>query len=268
MKIINEWRNRDWAWVVGILTGIIIIILTWRLNDKDSVVNIISMFASGASIILAAVAIIQSTIYNSSSNELNVKMTEKLSILENNIEVVKENILKNASDIIENAPIADDIKEDMKNDLVKNIIDDEYFKQNHVASAYMIEKIIYDKCKSIYSENYKIKVPEEDKYAGDYGYDIVLENELKKVFIVIKVWTRPMNAKIEEVLAKLNQTIINKSYKEEKTIIPVLIIISNNINPGLRYHISKHKCDNKIILLSHDEILNISDDKFKEKLDI
>ncbi|HFD2039958.1 TPA: hypothetical protein ACF2DA_001561 [Clostridium perfringens] len=101
----KNWTNRDWGWLTSILVGIIIIILTWRLNDNDNIVNIISMFASGASIILAVVAIVQSTIYNSSSNELNAKMTEKLSLLENNVEFVKENILNNANKIIERAPI-------------------------------------------------------------------------------------------------------------------------------------------------------------------
>ena len=43
----KNWTNRDWGWLTSILVGIIIIILTWRLNDNDNIVNIISMFEIG-----------------------------------------------------------------------------------------------------------------------------------------------------------------------------------------------------------------------------
>ncbi|SHH56938.1 hypothetical protein [Clostridium intestinale] len=114
MKLLKDWRNRDWCWIVSILIGIIIVVLTWRLNDNSSVVNIISMFASGASIILAVVAIVQSTLYNTSSNELNSKMTEKLSLIENTMEIVKDNILRNTNTIIDNSPIPKEEKEELK----------------------------------------------------------------------------------------------------------------------------------------------------------
>lgn len=114
MKIIRDWRTRDSIWIISILIGIIIAILTWRLNDKDNVVNIISMFASGASIILAIVAIIQSTIYNSSSSELYARMTEKISVLQSDVGLMRDNILRSTNTIIDKSPIPKDEKEELK----------------------------------------------------------------------------------------------------------------------------------------------------------
>ncbi|MDH5091441.1 hypothetical protein [Clostridium perfringens] len=152
----KNWTNRDWGWLTSILVGIIIIILTWRLNDNDNIVNIISMFASGASIILAVVAIVQSTIYNSSSNELNAKMTEKLSLLENNVEFVKENILNNANKIIERAPIDEDIKQEIKNDL-SNSIEENRRNINTFFSEYVIEDLVYNRFVKVYGNTYDVK---------------------------------------------------------------------------------------------------------------
>lgn len=117
----KKWTNRDWCWLVSILIMIIIIILTWKLNSNDNVVNIISMFASGASIVLAIVAIVQSTIYNNSSNELYTRMTEKLSILENNMEFVKDKFVNGTSEIIDKSPIDKDEKEELKRRVVETL---------------------------------------------------------------------------------------------------------------------------------------------------
>jgi Growth inhibitor len=59
MKLL-KLNERDYKWLIFILVIIIGVVLTWRLNDNDSVVNIISMFSSGASISLAIIAIIYS----------------------------------------------------------------------------------------------------------------------------------------------------------------------------------------------------------------
>lgn len=258
MKIVKDWRDRDWLWIISILLGIIIIILTWRLNDN--VVNIISMFASGASIILAVVAIVQSTIYNNSSNELNAKMTEKLSILENNIELVKNNILSNANEVIDNAPIKEDIKEDMKLDL-KTIVNDEYFVKNRIASAYVFEKIMYDKFKDAYSENYKIQ---NNVRTGMSEIDTILENDSKIIFIELKVWSQPRKEMLRQTINRINKVKREINNPNKKEIIPILIIISDNFNyPEL---IEDH--DIKIVEFKQNELLNIDINKFKQKINI
>ncbi|GEM_PF-2998944 len=260
VNIIKEWRNRDWIWVISILLGIIIIILTWRLNDKDNVVNIISMFASGASIILAVVAIVQSTIYNSSSNELYARMTEKLSSLENNVELVKSNILNNASEVIDNAPIKEEIKEEMKLSL-ENVINDEYYLNNNVASAYVIEKIIYDKFKYAYSENYKVR---SNIRIGRSEVDSILESDSKIIIVELKVWSQPKIPMLKQAINKINDFQDKVDNPNKKEIIPILIIVSND--PKYRRLIENSSVN--IVYFTQNELLNISNNEFKQKINI
>jgi hypothetical protein len=96
-----KWDERDYKWLIFILLGIIGLILTWRLNDNASVVNIISMIASGSSIALAVMAMIQSTIYNDRSNDTYVAITEKLSKLEHNTDDIKKGIMDKINTVIE-----------------------------------------------------------------------------------------------------------------------------------------------------------------------
>lgn len=263
MKIVKDWRDRDWIWIISILLGSIIVILTWRLNDNDNVVNIISMFASGASIILAIVAIIQSTIYNSSSNELNAKMTEKLSILENNVELVKENILKEANEAIENAPIKDETKEQIKIDLWNNI-NYKSFKNNDIRQGYIVEKLIHNKFKSIYSNQYSIT-----KERLNIGVDIILEDEFKKVFIKIEVWPLQLSEDITiRSILKFDKYIFNLNNNDKKVITPILIIVLNDHNELTNINSLIKKCKAKIVIFSVNELLNINNYDFKEKIGI
>lgn len=256
----KNWTNKDWVWVTSILIGIIIIILTWRLNDNDNVVNIISMFASGASIILAVVAIVQSTIYNSSSNELNARMTEKLSTLESNIELVKNNILSNANEVIDNAPIKEEIKENIKLSL-KTAVNDEYFERNRGTSAYIFEKLISYNLKYAYSESYKIK---NNVRIDKNEIDIILENDSKIIFIELKVLSQP---RIDILVRAINN--INKVKREienpnKKELIPILIILSDKFD-----YPEPIKCnDIKMVWFTQNELLNITTDKFKQKINI
>ncbi|EHR1327251.1 TPA: hypothetical protein ACF2DS_001166 [Clostridium perfringens] len=240
----KNWTNRDWGWLTSILVGIIIIILTWRLNDNDNIVNIISMFASGASIILAVVAIVQSTIYNSSSNELNAKMTEKLSLLENNVEFVKENILNNANKIIERAPIDEDIKQEIKNDL-SNSIEENRRNINTFFSEYVIEDLVYNRFVKVYGNTYDVKKINEG---------IVLKNNNKEIIIEIKTCTN-------RSLASMFKSIKNFELKNNNVNRILLLIIDNN-----RSRMTLN--NNYTRLLSPNEILDSNDSEFKEKMKI
>ena len=231
----KNWTNRDWGWLTSILVGIIIIILTWRLNDNDNIVNIISMFASGASIILAVVAIVQSTIYNSSSNELNAKMTEKLSLLENNVEFVKENILNNANKIIERAPIDEDIKQEIKNDL-SNSIEENRRNINTFFSEYVIEDLVYNRFVKVYGNTYDVKKINEE--------------------IIIEIKTC-----INRSLASMFKSIKNFELKNNNVNRILLLIIDNN-----RSRMTLN--NNYTRLLSPNEILDSNDSEFKEKMKI
>lgn len=118
----KDWRTRDWFWLVGILLGINILTITFRLNDNDSVVNIISLLASASSITLAIVAIWQSSTYNNQSNEVFNSLKENLSILGHNVDTIKQNIIKEAADVIDKSDIPDSEKDNLKANIENAII--------------------------------------------------------------------------------------------------------------------------------------------------
>lgn len=240
----KKWTNRDWIWLTSILIGIIIIILTWRLNDNDNIVNIISMFASGASIILAVVAIVQSTIYNSSSNELNGKMTEKLSLLENNVEFMKEKLLKNFTNVIERAPIDEEVKQEIKDDLSSSIKEDSNNK--NIFSEYELEVLIYNKFKKTYGDRYEVKQTIEG---------ITLKNNNKEILIEIKVRINHSRSSIVRIIKRFES--------KNDNINRILILIVRNDNIEKFVSIPKN-----IRLLGIDEIFNNNDFEFKEKMKI
>lgn len=240
----KNWRNRDWVWVTSILIGIIVIILTWRLNDNDNIVNIISMFASGASIILAVVAIVQSTIYNSSSNELNSKMTEKLSLLENNVELVKENILNSANKAIENAPIDENIKQEIKDNLSNSMEENRVYNNNLYGQVF--EKLIYCRFKNIYGEIYE---------GNNYNEDIVIKKNNKEIIFEIKIC-------INSSLASMVRIIKNfESIKDNSN--RILLLISNNVHKRETWLNKRF-----IRILSPKELCYLSDYELKEKIKI
>ncbi len=269
MKIIKDWRNRDWIWIVSILLGVIIIILTWRLNEKDNVVNIISMFASGASIILAVVAIVQSTIYNSSSNELYAKMTEKLSSLDNNVELVKSNILNNANKVIDEAPITEEIKEDIKINL-ENTLKDEYFNNRpiiHRANiGYFSERLISDMVKFCYSEEYNINYGLK---GSDAQADIILENDTKIIPIEIKVCSKITSKHLDSVVDWIKKLKNRMDNPNKKQITVKVIIITTDDKSRIYF---EKEWDVDIVIFTLNEISHIVDNRletiFKEKMNI
>ncbi|PDY05748.1 hypothetical protein COM66_10920 [Bacillus cereus] len=79
----KRWNNRDWAWVVGILSGIIILILTIRLGDNQDVINLFSFISSSVSIALAGVAIFIALKQDSDNKQVNDRLVDLL----NNIQI-------------------------------------------------------------------------------------------------------------------------------------------------------------------------------------
>lgn len=203
------------------------------------------MFASGASIILAVVAIVQSTIYNSSSNELNGKMTEKLSLLENNVEFMKEKLLKNFTNVIERAPIDEEVKQEIKDDL-SNSIEENRSNNNNFFGKYVFEDLVYNKFKKVYGDRYEVKKNIEG---------IVLKNNNEEIIIEIKA---VINHSLTSIF-KAIRTFESKNNNLNR----ILLLISDNSN-GVKIA-SNYRC---IRILSPNEILDSSDSELKEKMKI
>ncbi len=89
-----KWTNRDWAWLVGVLTAIIILILTYRLSDNQEVTNLFSFISSSVSIALAIIAIFIALKQDSDGRRVNEKTSLLLNSIESKISNVDENIRK------------------------------------------------------------------------------------------------------------------------------------------------------------------------------
>ena len=81
----NEWRTRDWKWLVGVLIGIILLILSGWIIKIPDVTTYLSILGTGVSIALAFIAIYialsqnnNSQILNANTLDLLVRMNEKV----------------------------------------------------------------------------------------------------------------------------------------------------------------------------------------------
>lgn len=162
-----KWDERDYKWLIFILLGIIGLILTWRLNDNASVVNIISMIASGSSIALAVMAMIQSTIYNDRSNDTYMAITEKLSKLEHNTDDIKKSIMDKVNTVIEkNDNIDEETKEELQFSINKVISTSEEVKRRIQYSQKIINRFI-----KRFRRMYNVELVEiKDNKYGVQGY--------------------------------------------------------------------------------------------------
>lgn len=123
----KKWRTRDWVWLVSILIGLIILVITIRLDDNDSVVNMISLLASASSITLAVVAIFQSSNYNNKSEEILESFKNELNILRENTDIIKENLLEKVTTTLSNDKnISMDQKIELKNKIKDTFMEKEY----------------------------------------------------------------------------------------------------------------------------------------------
>lgn len=87
MKKVN-WTNRDWAWVVSILVGFIILILTIRLGDNKDVINLFSFVSSSVSIALAVVAIFIALKQDSDGKQVHDRLVDLLTRIQSDVKIV------------------------------------------------------------------------------------------------------------------------------------------------------------------------------------
>lgn len=74
----NEWGTRDWKWLVGVLIGIILLILSGWIMKIPNITTYLSILGTGASIALAFIAIYISLSQNNNSQMLNVNTMDLL----------------------------------------------------------------------------------------------------------------------------------------------------------------------------------------------
>lgn len=92
-----EWRNRDWVWLVGILTGIMILLIAGFYNSDYIVLNF-SIISSAVSIALALLAIFIAIKQDGVSQTINretsvtlAKITTKIDSMETKIDRLDPN---------------------------------------------------------------------------------------------------------------------------------------------------------------------------------
>lgn len=90
----KNWTDKDWKWLVGILIGIIIVILSlWFAKTKGMETNF-SIMSSAVSIALGSVAIFIALKQDSDSQRLNQQMQNTLKTMEYKIDNVNQNVKK------------------------------------------------------------------------------------------------------------------------------------------------------------------------------
>lgn len=213
----EKWRNRDWIWLVGILIAIIVSVMTIRLNDNDSVVNIISLLSSVASITLAIVAIWQSSYNNSESNKTLEKFNTKLDFMDKNLASIQNHILKEAKEAIEKSQIPEEEKEEVIEILRKQ---QEGMKTNVVLNN--IKKYDDSIMSKYYIDKYFDSVT--SKYCGNKinAKDNVLSNQLKRLD---KILSENIENKVRYRIEGENefQNDILISYKIEKNNVEITL---------------------------------------------
>ncbi len=93
--------------------AIIILITTIKLNNDDSIVNIISLLASASSITLAIVSMRQSSVNNSESNKTFEKFNMKLDFMDKNITVIQNHILTETKEAVKKSQMPEEEKEEV-----------------------------------------------------------------------------------------------------------------------------------------------------------
>lgn len=125
-----KWTNKDWTWLVGVLTAIIILILTYRLSDNQEVTNLFSFISSSVSIALAIIAIFIALKQDSDGRRVNEQTSLLLNSIESKISNVDENIRKidagvisRAQETIENYTDEQNEKDNYTKEEVKQLLD-------------------------------------------------------------------------------------------------------------------------------------------------
>ena len=142
----GEWGTRDWKWLVGILIGTNLLILSAWIMKIPDVGAYLSILGTGVSIALALIAIYISLSQNNNAQILNSKTTEMLIRIEERVGNVNEKVDKlDAKEITKN--VVGDYSKDIFNALEKEGIDRE--KIESVKVAVPVEKVLIPKIAKI-----------------------------------------------------------------------------------------------------------------------
>ncbi|MEH7256648.1 hypothetical protein V7123_04250 [Bacillus toyonensis] len=90
----GNWTDKDWKWLMGILIGIIILILSLWFADYKGIEANFSIMSSAVSIALGLVAIYIALKQDSDSQRLNQQMQDILRTMENKIDKVDQKVNK------------------------------------------------------------------------------------------------------------------------------------------------------------------------------
>ncbi|HDR7450322.1 hypothetical protein [Bacillus thuringiensis] len=90
----RNWTDKDWKWLMSILVGIIILILSLWFADYKGIEANFSIMSSAVSIALGLVAIYIALKQDSDSQRLNQQMQDILRTMENKIDKVDQKVNK------------------------------------------------------------------------------------------------------------------------------------------------------------------------------
>ncbi|MFK4415901.1 hypothetical protein ABH961_004460 [Bacillus sp. RC251] len=90
----SNWTDKDWKWLMSILIGIIILILSLWFADYKGIEANFSIMSSAVSIALGLVAIYIALKQDSDSQRLNQQMQDTLRTMENKIDQVDQKVNK------------------------------------------------------------------------------------------------------------------------------------------------------------------------------
>lgn len=138
----GNWTDKDWKWLMGILIGIIILILSLWFADNQGIEANFSIMSSAVSIALGLIAIYIALKQDSDSQRLNQQMYLTLKEMENKIDSVDQKV--NQLDTFSVAKTLENNMEPFVEELTQ------YLQQNDKSiSKEEIEKILDEKLPNI-----------------------------------------------------------------------------------------------------------------------
>ncbi|EJQ19504.1 hypothetical protein RE433_18125 [Bacillus cereus] len=90
----SNWTDKDWKWLIGILIGVIILILSLWFAGKKGIEANFAIMSSAVSIALGLIAIYIALKQDSDSQRLNQQMQMTLKAMENKIDKVDQKVNK------------------------------------------------------------------------------------------------------------------------------------------------------------------------------
>lgn len=174
----HRWTNRDWKWLVGILIGFIILILTFRLGDNLEVINLFSFISSSVSIALAGVAIFIALKQDSDNQRITSRITNALTKIETKVDSMDGKI-DNLDPNYITRPIQDNLIKE-----IQEIFNDQHGEQTENSSK--IDEIVKTVNEKFNSINYNLKsYYDRERNQSEHQYKIMIsvpddEVEIKK----------------------------------------------------------------------------------------